>query len=60
MDLWVIVILSLLSLGAYIVFNAQIMSVTKDNTIHILLRVLLFATLQFGVAGFGITIVALI
>ena len=60
MDLWVIVILSLLSLGVYIVFNAQLMSVAKDNTIHILLRVLLFATLQFGVAGFGIATVAII
>ncbi len=59
-DLWIIVILSLLSLGVYIVFNSQIMSIAKDNTNPILLRVLLFAALQFGVAGFGITTVAII
>ncbi len=59
-DLWIIVILSLLSLGVYIIFNSQIMNIARDNTISILLRVLVFAVLQFGVAGLGITTVAII
>ncbi len=59
-DLWIIVILSLLSLGVYIIFNSQIMSIAKDSAVPILLRVMIFASLQFGVAGLGITAVAMI
>ncbi len=59
-DLWIIVILSLLSLGVFMFFNSQILDITSDNTIPVLLRVLLLAVLQFGVAGLGITVVAIL
>ena len=58
-DLWIIVISSLLVLGVYIGFQDQIMPVVRDDGVNILLRVLIAASLQFGLAGLGISIVCL-
>ncbi|MGE5579921.1 MAG: hypothetical protein ACM3WU_07750 [Bacillota bacterium] len=59
-DLTVIVLASLASLLLIMAFNSQIMSVAKDPEVDILLRTLLMAVFQFGIAGLGISIVAAI
>ncbi len=59
-DIWIIVIASLAVLGIFIVFQNQITSFLKNSSINVLLRVLLAATFQFGLAGLGITIVSII
>ncbi|MFT3983057.1 MAG: hypothetical protein QM697_04075 [Lachnospiraceae bacterium] len=58
-DLWAIALISLGILGVYIFFQNQVAAVIKDSGIHILLRVLLGAVFQFGLAGFGIVVVAI-
>lgn len=58
-DLWIIVIGSLAVLGIYITFQNQITTIMQKNSIPILLRVLLAAAFQFGLAGLGITIVSI-
>lgn len=57
-DLWIIAIISIATLMLYIVFNNHIIAVLKNNSIHVLLRVLLGATFQFGIAGLGIVVVS--
>ncbi len=57
-DLWLIAIISIATLMLYIVFNNHIIAVLKNNSIHVLLRVLLGATFQFGIAGLGIVVVS--
>lgn len=57
-DLTVIVVASLAPLLLYSVLNRQIISVVRNPEIDILLRTLLMAGFQFGVAGLGISIVA--
>lgn len=59
-DLWIIVLISFFILGIYIGFQNQIAAVIKNDSIHILLRVLLGAAFQFGLAGLGITVVSII
>ena len=59
-DLWIIIITTLTMLGVYMIFNQQLMMTSKNDSIHILLRVLLFAAFQFGVAGLGITVVSVL
>lgn len=58
-DLWIIVITFLVVLGIYTFLSSQIVAVIKDNSVNILLRVLLGATFQLGIAGLGITIVSI-
>ncbi len=58
-DLWAIALISLGILGVYLFFQNQVAAVIKDSGIHILLRVLLGAVFQFGLAGFGIVVVAI-
>lgn len=58
-DLNIIVIVTLIVLGLFIVFQRQFYDVVLDNSIHILLRTTIAALIQFGVAGLGITIVSL-
>ncbi len=59
-DLWIIVITSLVVMGIYVVFQSQINTITRDSEQNILLRVLLGAAFQFGLAGLGITIVSIV
>lgn len=56
-DLWIIVLATLLVLGIYFVFQNQIYTVSKNTNIHLLLRILILAFFQFGLAGLGISIV---
>ena len=59
-DLWIIVSVSLLVLGAYIAFQNPITTFTLNREQNILLRVLLAAVFQFGLAGLGISIVSIV
>ena len=59
-DLWIIIIVSLVALGTYIVFQDPISAFSRNSEKNILLRVLLSAMFQFGLAGLGITIVSII
>lgn len=59
-DLWIILIISMLSLGIYMIFNNLINEIAYNRNIHIVLRVLFMGGLfQFGLAGLGITIVSI-
>ena len=59
-DLMIIVIVSFLILGIYIVCNNWINSIAYDTSINIVLRVLFVGgVFQFGLAGLGITIVTI-
>ena len=60
MDLWIITIVSLVSLGIFIAFQKEIYGIVKDDAFPILLRVLLSALFQYGVAGVGIAIVSIL
>lgn len=57
-DLWLITIVTLAILMLYIIFHNDIIAVLRNHSIYVLLRVLLGATFQFGIAGLGITIVS--
>lgn len=60
-DLWLIFIISMLSMGIFIFFNSSINAVAYDPDVNIILRVLLVGGLfQYGLAGLGITIVSII
>lgn len=59
-DLWLIVIITMLCLGSYMIFNRQINGIGYNANIPVLLRVLLMGAFQFGIAGLGITVVSLI
>lgn len=58
-DLNIIAVITFVVLGIYIIFNSQIMLFAKNTEIPLLLRTFIIALIQFGVAGLGITIVAL-
>jgi len=58
-DLLVIVIISLAVMGIYMVLQNPINVIMRDSEQNILLRVLLGAVFQFGLAGLGITIVSI-
>ena len=58
-DLWIIVIVSLVVLGTYMAFQSRISAFSQNNEQNILLRVLLPAVFQFGLAGLGISIVSI-
>ena len=59
-DLWIIFISTMLVIILYNSFSSVISTILKDKSIYILLRLLLAASLQFGVAGLGITIISLL
>jgi hypothetical protein len=60
-DLWIIAGVSLLVLVIYIVFGREIDNIAVDTEIPIVLRVLFMGGIfQFGIAGLGITIVAIV
>ncbi|MGF7142013.1 hypothetical protein HNQ56_000423 [Anaerotaenia torta] len=58
-DLWIIAIISLAVLVIYTALQDQFVMVIKNNDINILLRVLLGAVFQFGLAGLGIVVVSI-
>lgn len=61
MDLWIIMLISMLSLGIYMIFNRNINAIAYNSEINIVLRVLFMGGLfQFGLAGLGITVVSII
>ena len=59
-DLWIIMIVSFVSLGIFMVFQKEIYGIIKNEELPILSRILLAAMFQYGVAGFGITIVSIL
>ena len=59
-DLWIIFISTMLVIILYNSFSSVIIKILKDKSIYILLRLLLAASFQFGVAGLGITIIRLL
>ena len=60
-DLWIIAGVSLLVLVIYTVFGREIDNIAVDTEIPIVLRVLFMGGIfQFGIAGLGITIVAIV
>lgn len=58
-DLWIIMIVSFISLGMFIVFQKEVYGIVKNEELPILSRVLLVAFFQYGVAGLGISIVSI-
>lgn len=56
-DLWIIVLVSLLSFVIFLIFQKEIYGIVKNNEVPILCRVLLAGIFQYGLAGFGITLV---
>ena len=59
-DLWIIMIVSFVSLGIFMVFQKEIYGIIKNEELPILSCILLAAMFQYGVAGFGITIVSIL
>lgn len=60
-DLWIILIISMLSLAIYMIFNHSINKIAYNPNINIILRVLFIGVLfQFGLAGLGISVVSII
>ncbi len=59
-DLCIILIVTFLILGIYMAFQSWFNSFAKDKSINILIRTLVMAFMQFGVAGLGITVVSII
>lgn len=59
-DLWIIVMCSVVVLLFYSLNQDKIKTFTGDASVPILLRVLLSAAFQFGLAGLGISVIALI
>lgn len=58
-DLSVIIIVTMVVLGIFIIFQDSIMRLSEDKSINVILRTLVMAFFQFGVAGLGITIVSI-
>lgn len=58
--LWIITIVSFVSLVIFIAFQKEIYETIKNEELSILFRVLLVALFQYGLAGFGITIVCIL
>lgn len=56
-DLWIIALISFAVLGIYMILQNQFVAVVKDSSFNILLRVILGAAFQFGLAGLGIAVV---
>lgn len=59
-DLYIILIVTFLILGIYMVFQSWFDSFAKDKNIGILIRTLVMAFMEFGMAGLGITVVSIV
>ena len=58
-DLWVIALVTFGVFLLYAVLGKQIENFVTDNRISVILRLLLTAAVQFGIAGLGVTIVCI-
>ena len=56
-DLWTIALISFAALAIYMLLQNRIVVLIKGGSINILLRVLIGAVFQFGLAGLGISVV---
>lgn len=59
-DLWIIILVTMGVFVAFATMQKDIMAFIRDQTIPIVVRLLLNAAIQFGVAGLGITIVCIL
>lgn len=59
-DLWIVFISTMLVIILYNNFSVVVLNIIKNKSIYILLRLLLLASFQFGVAGLGMTIISLL
>ena len=59
-DLWIILLCTLAALGAYMVLQDWVTAFMEDKSTTILLRVVVPAMFQFGIAGLGISVVSII
>ncbi|MFD3157333.1 hypothetical protein ACFIJ5_10800 [Haloimpatiens sp. FM7330] len=59
-NLYIIIIVTLIALGIYSIYQNQIINFSKNKSIHIILRTMLMAFMQYSIAGFGITIVSVL
>jgi len=57
MDLWIILIITFIVLGIYMVFGSEIDNFVTNSQYPILIRTICIAFVQFGVAGLGISVV---
>lgn len=60
LDLNVIGIVTFIAFGLYAAYGGQMKEIVTNDAIPVLLRVLLAAVIQFGIAGFGIVMVMLL
>ena len=58
-DLWIIAIVSGIVYMCYAMFSKELSLFMKNVDIHVLLRLLVVAGFQYGLAGLGITIVCI-
>lgn len=58
-DIWIITLITLGSFILYMLFGNQMVNYIKDSNNSIVLRLLLNASVQFGIAGLGITVVCI-
>ncbi|MDZ5254047.1 hypothetical protein [Clostridium sp. LIBA-8841] len=58
-DIWIIALITMGAFLLYMVFGNQMMEYIKNSNNSIILRLLLNAGVQFGIAGLGITVVCI-
>lgn len=58
-DIWIITLITAGAFLVYMLFGQQMMEYIKDSNNSIILRLLLNASVQFGIAGLGITLVCI-
>ena len=56
-DLWIIAIVTGVVFMCYAMFSKELSMFIKNDDIHVLLRLLVVSSFQYGLAGLGITIV---
>jgi len=59
-DIWIIGIITFAVFAIYAAFSEQFVTYIKNDDVSVILRLLVSAALQFGVAGLGISVVCLI
>lgn len=59
-DIWIIVLVTLGSFVIYTITGNQLMNFVKNSDVSVIPRLLLNATVQFGVAGMGISLVCIL
>lgn len=60
LDLSIIIAVTVIVLGSFMIFGNQIMNFAENKSINIILRTMVIALIQFGIAGLGITIVSIL